>query len=43
MSIDMHDHYIPADFIAEARRNQAIDNIRVERRNGTEWVLHPQG
>jgi aminocarboxymuconate-semialdehyde decarboxylase len=43
MRIDMHNHYIPADFITEARRNQAIDNIRIERRNSTEWVHHPQG
>lgn len=43
MRIDIHNHYIPQEFIAEARRGQAIDNIRIERRNGTEWIIHPQG
>jgi len=43
MRIDAHTHFIPANFINEARRGRAIDNIRIEQRNGQEWVIHPQG
>jgi aminocarboxymuconate-semialdehyde decarboxylase len=43
MKIDIHTHYIPAYFIDEARRGPAIDNIRIEQRDGKEWVIHPQG
>lgn len=43
MRIDVHNHYIPQDLIDEARLGQAIDDISIENRNGTEWVVHPQG
>ena len=43
MRIDVHNHYMPADFIEEARAGKAIDNITIDTRDGVEWVSHPQG
>lgn len=43
MRIDIHTHFIPPDFIEQARRGQAIDDIKIEQRDGQEWVMHPQG
>jgi aminocarboxymuconate-semialdehyde decarboxylase len=43
MKIDIHTHFIPFNFIEEARRGQAVDNVKIERRDGREWVIHPQG
>lgn len=43
MRIDVHTHFIPPDFIEQARRGKAIDDIKIEGRNGQEWVIHPQG
>jgi len=43
MKIDVHTHFFPSGFINDARRGQAIDNIKLERRDGQEWVIHPQG
>lgn len=43
MKIDIHTHYIPPFLLDEARRGRAIDNITLQRRNGQEWVIHPQG
>ena len=41
--IDIHTHFIPPEFVAEARAGRALDSIAVERRDGTDWVAHPQG
>jgi aminocarboxymuconate-semialdehyde decarboxylase len=43
MVIDIHTHFIPPSFVESARRGHALDNVVVERREGTEWVVHPQG
>ena len=43
MRIDIHNHYMPADFVAEARQGKAIDNVRIAPKEGREWVQHPQG
>jgi aminocarboxymuconate-semialdehyde decarboxylase len=43
MKIDIHTHFIPPDFIEQARRGTAIDDVKIEQRNGQEWVIHPQG
>lgn len=43
MKIDIHTHFMPFSFIEQARRGQAIDNIKIERRDDREWVMHPQG
>jgi aminocarboxymuconate-semialdehyde decarboxylase len=41
--IDVHTHFIPPEFVGEARAGRALDAIRVEQRDGTEWLAHPQG
>lgn len=43
MKIDIHTHFIPSEVINDARRGQAPDNIKIEKRNDTEWIIHPQG
>lgn len=43
MSVDIHTHVIPAPFLAEARKGRAMDGVVVEKVNGEEWVIHPQG
>lgn len=41
--IDIHTHFIPPAFVAEARAGRALDRIIVERRDSAEWLVHPQG
>jgi aminocarboxymuconate-semialdehyde decarboxylase len=41
--IDIHTHFIPPEFVGDARAGRAIDRIAVERRDGAEWLAHPQG
>ncbi|MPZ62310.1 MAG: amidohydrolase family protein [Propionibacteriales bacterium] len=41
--IDLHNHYIPAELVADARKRPVLDGIRIEKVDGTEWMVHPQG
>ena len=41
--IDIHTHFIPPEFVAEARAGRALDRIALQRRDEVEWLLHPQG
>lgn len=41
--IDIHTHFIPPEFVGEARAGRALDSIRVESRDAAEWLVHPQG
>jgi aminocarboxymuconate-semialdehyde decarboxylase len=41
--IDIHTHFIPPEFVADARAGRALDRIALERRNGADWLVHPQG
>jgi aminocarboxymuconate-semialdehyde decarboxylase len=43
MTIDVHTHFVPPEFVADARAGCAIDAIGLDRRDGTEWLIHPQG
>lgn len=43
MKIDIHTHFFPPQLIADARQGRAVDGLRVEKRGGVEWVVHPQG
>lgn len=43
MKIDIHTHFIPNKFIQDARRGKALNQVMLERRNGSEWMIHPQG
>jgi aminocarboxymuconate-semialdehyde decarboxylase len=43
VKIDIHTHFIPPKVIDDARRGHALDNIKLEKRNNAEWVIHPQG
>src|SRR5687767_14611666 len=40
---DIHTHFIPPEFVAEARAGRALDRIALQRRDGVEWLVHPQG
>jgi aminocarboxymuconate-semialdehyde decarboxylase len=41
--IDVHTHFIPPEFVADARAGRALDGIRLETRDGVDWLAHPQG
>ena len=43
MTTDVHTHFIPPEFIDDARRGRALDGIALERRDGVDWLAHPQG
>lgn len=43
MTIDTHTHFVPPEFVADARAGRALDSIALERRGDTEWLIHPQG
>src|SRR5687768_9820199 len=43
MTIDVHTHFIPPEFVADARAGRALDTIGLDQRDGTEWLIHPQG
>lgn len=43
MTIDIHTHFIPPEFVADARAGRALDQIAVQRHDGMEWLVHPQG
>lgn len=43
MIVDIHTHFIPKPFIEAARQGKAVDGVRIERVDGAEWVVHPQG
>jgi aminocarboxymuconate-semialdehyde decarboxylase len=40
---DIHTHFIPPEFVADARAGRALDRIALQRRDGVEWLVHPQG
>ncbi len=41
--IDVHTHFIPPEFVRDARAGRARDRVAVEHRDGAEWLAHPQG
>lgn len=41
--IDIHTHFIPPEFVGDARAGRALDRITIEHRDGAEWLAHPQG
>lgn len=43
MRIDTHTHFIPDKFIRDARQGRALNQVLLERRDGSEWMIHPQG
>jgi aminocarboxymuconate-semialdehyde decarboxylase len=43
MTIDVHTHFIPPGFAADARAGRALDYVRLQRRDTSEWLVHPQG
>lgn len=43
MMIDVHTHFVPPEFVADARAGRAPDAIALERRDDEEWVVHRQG
>ncbi len=43
MTIDIHTHFIPPTFAADARAGRALDRVELLRQGDTEWLLHPQG
>lgn len=43
MTVDVHTHFIPPEFVADIRAGRALDRIASERRDGVESIVHPQG
>lgn len=43
MRIDIHTHFIPRNFIDQARRGQAIGQVTLQKDNGLERAIHPEG
>jgi aminocarboxymuconate-semialdehyde decarboxylase len=43
MFIDVHTHFVPPEFVADARAGRALDAVAVERSGHEEWLVHPQG
>ena len=43
MRIDLHTHFIPAEFIEQVRQGRAIGNIAIQPRDGHEWLIHQEG
>ncbi len=41
--VDVHAHIIPQTIVADLRRGQGPDGIRIELVDGVEWVVHRQG
>ena len=41
--LDIHTHFIPPEFVADARAGRALDRVALERYDHTEWLVHPQG
>ena len=41
--IDVHTHFIPPEFVADARAGRAPDRITLRQGAGQEWLVHPQG
>ena len=40
---DIHTHFIPPEFVADARAGRAPDGIQLQRRADGEWLVHRQG
>lgn len=43
MTVDIHTHFIPPEFLVDAREGRALDKIALSRHDGTDWLVHPQG
>ena len=43
MTVDIHTHFIPPEFLVEAREGRALDQIALRRQDGVDWLVHPQG
>jgi aminocarboxymuconate-semialdehyde decarboxylase len=43
MSIDLHTHFIPCEFIEQVRHGRAIGNVISQIRAGQEWLIHQEG
>jgi aminocarboxymuconate-semialdehyde decarboxylase len=43
MRIDLHTHFIPAEFIEQVRQGRAIGNVAIQPRDGQEWLIHQEG
>lgn len=43
MTVDIHTHFIPQEFLVDAREGRALDTIALSRQDGVDWLVHPQG
>ena len=41
--MDIHNHFVPPELVADARRGQGYDGVRTERIDDEEWLIHRQG
>lgn len=43
LRVDIHNHFVPEEFVVDVRNGQGIDGLRIEPVDGQEWVVHRQG
>ncbi|GGL07538.1 amidohydrolase family protein [Mangrovihabitans endophyticus] len=43
LTVDVHNHFAPAEILAAARAGDGVDGLRVEPVDGREFVVHRQG
>jgi aminocarboxymuconate-semialdehyde decarboxylase len=43
LTVDVHTHFVPPSVVADARRGNGFDGLRVEDGSDGEWLVHPQG
>lgn len=41
--VDIHNHFIPPELVADARKSAVLDGITLDRAGGQDWLVHPQG
>ena len=43
MTVDIHTHFIPPEFLDAARKGTALDRVALTQQDGADWLIHPQG
>ncbi len=43
MTVDIHTHFIPPEFLDAARKGSALDSIALTTQGRADWLTHPQG
>lgn len=43
LRVDIHNHFVPEEFVVDVRNGDGIDGLRIELVDGQEWIVHRQG